>query len=254
MTELKELKEFPMKERLLNMMKWQLLIESQFKGPLPIIMLLKPKFNIFLKKSKKLLLNMNQLKELGKEFNISQLKPKLFTTQKEKNMLLEVMLTQEVLFLVAILPIPQEDTQLEDKHMFLGNQGMFLARLIQLEDLPSKLENKFLMLAVVQVHNMEQVQVPNMLQVPNMEQAQVPIMSQVDNMEPVQELNMLQVQVFNMETLEDNMSKQPNMFLEVPNTQQEEPPNMFKNHMFQEIVDTESLDFYIHCDYPIYYN
>ena len=30
---------------------------------------------------------MNQLKELGKEFNISQFKLKLFTNQREKNML-----------------------------------------------------------------------------------------------------------------------------------------------------------------------
>ena len=68
---------------LLNMKKFQELKEYQSKELLLIIMQLKLKLNIFLKKSNKLSLNMNQLKEHGKEFNISQLKLKLFTIQNE---------------------------------------------------------------------------------------------------------------------------------------------------------------------------
>jgi hypothetical protein len=57
--------------------------ESQSKEPSPTIMPLKLKSNIFQNKLNKQSLNMNQSKELGKESNIFQLKPKLFTTHKE---------------------------------------------------------------------------------------------------------------------------------------------------------------------------
>ena len=89
MTKLKESKEFHMKEKLLNTMKLFIMKEFQLKELSQIIMLLKLKLNIFQRKFKKLLLNMNQLKRPGKEFNIFQLKLKLFTIQKEKNMLLD---------------------------------------------------------------------------------------------------------------------------------------------------------------------
>jgi len=71
------------------MMKLFIIKEFQLKEPSQIIMLLKLKLNISQKKLKKLLLNINQFKKHGKEFNISQFKLKLFTTQKEKNMLLD---------------------------------------------------------------------------------------------------------------------------------------------------------------------
>jgi hypothetical protein len=83
MIKLKESKESHSKEKLLNMKKLQELKEFHMKELSPTIMPLKLKLNTFLKKSNKPSLNMNQLKELGKEFNISQLKPKLFIIQKE---------------------------------------------------------------------------------------------------------------------------------------------------------------------------
>ena len=86
MTELKGFREFLMKDRLSNMNKLFIQSESQFKELLQTTMPLKLKFNIFLNKFKRLLLNMNQSKEHGKEFNIYQLRLKLFTIQKEKNM------------------------------------------------------------------------------------------------------------------------------------------------------------------------
>ena len=76
MIESKELTEFPIKEKLLSMRRLFIIKEFLSRGPLPITMPLKHKSNISPKKSKKLLLNTNQLKELGKEFNISQLKPR----------------------------------------------------------------------------------------------------------------------------------------------------------------------------------
>lgn len=86
MTELKGFREFLMKDRSSNMNKLFIQSESQFKELLQTTMPLKLKFNIFLNKFKRLLLNMNQFKGLGKESNIYQLKPRLFTTLKEKNM------------------------------------------------------------------------------------------------------------------------------------------------------------------------
>lgn len=68
------------------MKKFTELNEFQLRESLLITMQLKLKLNTFLSKLRKLLSNMNQLKELGKEFNTCQLKPKLFTTQREKNM------------------------------------------------------------------------------------------------------------------------------------------------------------------------
>lgn len=89
MTESRELKEFLMRKKLLNMKKLFILKESQLKELSLIIMLLKPKSNTFQRKLKRPLLNMSQLKEPGKEFNIYQLKLKLSTTLREKNMLLD---------------------------------------------------------------------------------------------------------------------------------------------------------------------
>ena len=84
--EFKESKEFQYKDKLSSTKKCTILKESQLKELLLTIMLLKLKSNTSLKKLKKLLSNTNQSKEPGKEFNICQLKLKLFTTQKEKNM------------------------------------------------------------------------------------------------------------------------------------------------------------------------
>lgn len=83
----KELKEFHSKDKSLNINKSDELFRSQLKELLLIITQLKLKSNTFLKKLKRQLYNMNQSKELGKEFNISQFKLKLFTTLREKNML-----------------------------------------------------------------------------------------------------------------------------------------------------------------------
>lgn len=83
----KKSKEFHTKDKLLNINKSEELFRSQLKELLLIIMQLKLKSNTFLKKLKRLLSNMNQSKELGKESNISQFKLKLFTTLREKNML-----------------------------------------------------------------------------------------------------------------------------------------------------------------------
>jgi|LakMenE01Jun11ns_1017448.scaffolds.fasta_scaffold6843118_1 hypothetical protein len=62
--------------------------EFQSKELLLIIMQSKLKFNIFQKKLKKQLSSTNQLKGLGKEYNIYQLRHKLFIILKEKSMLL----------------------------------------------------------------------------------------------------------------------------------------------------------------------
>lgn len=72
-----------MKEKLLNMKKSPELKEFLLREPSLIIMPLKLKLNTFQRKSKKQLLNMNLLRESGKEFNIFQSKLKSFTTQKE---------------------------------------------------------------------------------------------------------------------------------------------------------------------------
>ena len=72
-----------MKDKLLNTKKSPELKEFQSKEQSPTIMQFKLKSNIFLKKSNKLSLSTSQLKEFGKEFNIFQLKLKLFTIQKE---------------------------------------------------------------------------------------------------------------------------------------------------------------------------
>lgn len=98
MIKLKELKEFHSKEKSLNMKKLPELKEFLLKEQSLIIMQLKLKLNTFLNKLNKLLLNMNQLKELGKESNIFQLKLKLFTTQNETTTLLN----KEKLFKVDI--------------------------------------------------------------------------------------------------------------------------------------------------------
>lgn len=82
MTKSKELRESHSRDKLLNMNKSPELKEFQLKGPSLTIMPLRLKLNIFRKKLKRLSLNMNQLREHGKEFNICQLKHKLFTTQK----------------------------------------------------------------------------------------------------------------------------------------------------------------------------
>lgn len=79
----KESKESHTKEKLYNTNKSPELKESQSKEPSLTIMPSKPKSNTFPNKSNKPSSNMNQSKESGKEFNISQLKLKLFTTPKE---------------------------------------------------------------------------------------------------------------------------------------------------------------------------
>lgn len=109
MTKLKELKESHSKEKSLNTTKSLEMKEFQLKKSLPIIMLSKLKLNTFLKKLKKLLLNMNQLKKFGKEFNIFQLKLKLFTILKEITMLLH-----------------KVDTLKPNKHMLMDIAHMFL--------------------------------------------------------------------------------------------------------------------------------
>lgn len=81
----KEYKEFPMKEKLPNINKYIILKEFQLREQSQIIMLSKLKSNTFQRKSNKLLSNMNQLREPGKEFNTYQLRLKLFTIQREKN-------------------------------------------------------------------------------------------------------------------------------------------------------------------------
>lgn len=87
MIKLKESKEFLMKERLFSMKKLLESKESQSKELSLTIMQYKLKLNIFLNKLKKLLYSMSQLREHGKEFNTYQLKPKLFTTPRDKNKL-----------------------------------------------------------------------------------------------------------------------------------------------------------------------
>lgn len=72
-----------MKDKLLNTKKSPELKESQSKELSQTIMQFKLKSNISQKKLNKLSLNTNQLKEFGKEFNIFQLKLKLFTIPKE---------------------------------------------------------------------------------------------------------------------------------------------------------------------------
>ena len=87
MIELKESKEFLSREKSSNTRKSSTPRESPSKELSLTTMLSKLKFNIFLKKLKKLLLNMSPSRELGNVFNICPLKPKLFTTQSEKNTL-----------------------------------------------------------------------------------------------------------------------------------------------------------------------
>jgi hypothetical protein len=84
-----EFNTFHSRKNISNMIELKELKEYLSKDKSLIIMQLKLKSNIFLNKLKKLSLNTNQFKELGKEFNIYQLKLKLFTILKEKNMLLD---------------------------------------------------------------------------------------------------------------------------------------------------------------------
>lgn len=79
-------------------------------------MLLKLRFNIFQKKLKRPLFNINLFKKHGKEFNIYPLKPKLSTTLKEKDMLLVKLVSiskptelslLEVLILLVHIPLAQ---------------------------------------------------------------------------------------------------------------------------------------------------
>lgn len=73
---------------------------------------------------------MNQLKELGKEFNISQLKLKLFTTLREKNMLpaledISKLLATLELLLLALLEDMLEDTLEQDQTLSIPTQQQF---------------------------------------------------------------------------------------------------------------------------------
>lgn len=122
MIKLKEWKEFHMRERLFNMKKLQELKEFQSKELSLTIMQFKLKLNIFLNKLKRLLSNMNQLRGHGKEFNIYPLKPKLFTTQRDKNklsvkeedILKQVKHTFTKQTLSTLEPSTLEDSQQED--------------------------------------------------------------------------------------------------------------------------------------------
>lgn len=130
MIKLKEYKEFHMKDKSLNINKSDELFRSQLKELLLIIMQLKLKSNTFLKKLKRLLYNMNQSKELGKEFNISQLKLKLFTTLREKNMLpaledISKLLATLELLLLALLEDMLEDTLEQDQMLSIPTQQQF---------------------------------------------------------------------------------------------------------------------------------
>lgn len=156
MIELKESKEFHSKDKSLNIKKLFIMKEYQFKEQLLIIMQLKHKSNIFLNKSKKLLFNINLLKELGKEYNIYQFKLKLFTTLKEKNMLLvkevnifmvELPLLVPLALLVAILPLEPLDT------LLLEQLDIPLVHMLFLVQLPIKLIQlaQLLLLAMFQV-------------------------------------------------------------------------------------------------------
>jgi|JI10StandDraft_1071094.scaffolds.fasta_scaffold132730_3 hypothetical protein len=69
-------------------------------------MLLKLKFNIFQKKLKRPLFNINLFKKHGKEFNIYPLKPKLSTTLKEKDMLLVKLVSISKPIELSLLEVP----------------------------------------------------------------------------------------------------------------------------------------------------
>ena len=86
MNEFQESKESHTKKKLLSMKKLFTPKEFLLKEPSLTIMLLRLKLSTFLKKLNKPSLNTSQSKELGKESNICQLRPKLCTTQREKNM------------------------------------------------------------------------------------------------------------------------------------------------------------------------
>ena len=68
-----------------------------------IIMQYKLKLNTFLKKLRKLSFNMSQSKESGREFNIYLWKPKLSTTLKEKDTLLDQDMSTDRLFILEVL-------------------------------------------------------------------------------------------------------------------------------------------------------
>ena len=96
--------------------------ESPLKEPSLTTMQSKPKLNTFPRKLNKPLLNTNQLKGPGKEFNIYPLKLKLSTTQNEKSMLPD---KEENTFKLAMLTqekLSQGDTKL--KHMLLEDLTM----------------------------------------------------------------------------------------------------------------------------------
>ena len=76
-----------MNEKSWNMRRWFTTKEFQLRGQLLITMQLKLRCSTFPKKLKKQSLSMSLLKELGKESSISQLKHKLSTILKGKNML-----------------------------------------------------------------------------------------------------------------------------------------------------------------------
>jgi hypothetical protein len=80
-------------------------------------------------------LNTNQFKELGKEFNIYQLKLKLFTILKEKNMLLDKdnTLRVELQLLDQLEPLDTLLVQPQHNHMLsLGQLVIKLIPLVQL--------------------------------------------------------------------------------------------------------------------------
>lgn len=84
--ELRESRESPSKEKLLNTKRSSTPRESPSKGPSPTTTLSKPKSNTFPRKSNRPSSSMSPSKEPGNVFNICPSKPKSFTTQREKNM------------------------------------------------------------------------------------------------------------------------------------------------------------------------
>lgn len=109
MNKLRELNLSQFKESLLNMKK---LLDNklfQFKELFKIIMPLSIKLNIFPMLSNKLSLNMSNKNISLKEFNILQLKPKLFIIHKLNSLLQEltlILVLQMLLILVLFLLLP----------------------------------------------------------------------------------------------------------------------------------------------------
>ena len=184
MTEFRELKESPSKEKSLNTKKLPSMIESQLKELSLTIMLSKLKSNIFLKKLKKLLLNMNQLKGLGKEFNIYLLKLRLFTILNVKDMLLDldnIILLELMLFLEEVILYLGVDILLVDKQSIPleDNQAMFLEVTLP-EDTPQ---------VDIQLYLLEDILLANTQSIPLEDQASMVLNQELMEDNPVTQDN-----------------------------------------------------------------